>query len=87
MKKAINYALAISIFLALIVYVIIARDANFTLEPLYENYGGLIYQGLLNTLYVSLISLVGSLILGFIMYILSISKSFFFYSRIYMVKF
>jgi polar amino acid transport system permease protein len=78
MKKAINYALAISLFLALIVYVIIARDANFTLEPLYENYGGLIYQGLLNTLYVSLISLVGSLILGFIMYILSISKSFFF---------
>ena len=78
MKKAINYALAISIFLALIVYVIIARDANFTLEPLYENYGGLIYQGLLNTLYVSLVSLVGSLILGFIMYILSISKSFFF---------
>jgi polar amino acid transport system permease protein len=78
MKKAINYALAISLFLALIVYVIIARDANFTLEPLYENYGGLIFQGLLNTLYVSLVSLVGSLILGFIMYILSISKSFFF---------
>jgi polar amino acid transport system permease protein len=78
MKKVINYILAISLFVALIVYVIFARDANFTLEPLYEDYGGLIIQGLFNTLYVSLISLVGSLVLGFIMYLLSISKSLFF---------
>ena len=78
MKKFYNYILAISLFIALIVYVIFARDANFTLEPLYEDYGGLIIQGLFNTLYVSLISLVGSLVLGFIMYLLSISKSFFF---------
>jgi polar amino acid transport system permease protein len=78
MKKIINYVLAISLFLALIVYVILARNANFTLEPLYEDYGRLIFQGLLNTLYVSFISLIGSLILGFIMYLLSISKSLFF---------
>jgi polar amino acid transport system permease protein len=78
MKKIINYVLAISLFLALIVYVILARNANFTLEPLYEDYGRLIFQGLLNTLYVSFISLFGSLILGFIMYLLSISKSLFF---------
>jgi polar amino acid transport system permease protein len=78
MKKFINYVLAISLFLALIIYVIFARDANFTLEPLYEDYGRLIFQGLMNTLYVSVISLVGSLIIGFIMYLLSISKSLFF---------
>jgi polar amino acid transport system permease protein len=58
--------------------VILARNANFTLAPLYEDYGRLIFQGLLNTLYVSFISLIGSLILGFIMYLLSISKSLFF---------
>jgi polar amino acid transport system permease protein len=78
MKKFINYVLAISIFLALIIYVIFARDAGFTLAPLYEDYGGLIFQGLLNTLYVSFISLFGSLIFGFFMYLLSISKSLFF---------
>jgi len=78
MKKVINYTLAISLFIALIVYVILVRDANFTLEPLYKDYGGLLFQGFLNTLYVSLIALLGSLILGFIMYLMSISKSLFF---------
>ncbi len=78
MKKVINYTLAISLFVALIVYVVLARDANFTLEPLYEDYGRLLFQGFLNTLYVSFIALLGSLILGFIMYLMSISKSLFF---------
>ena len=78
MKKFINYVLAISIFLTLIIYVIFARDAGFTLAPLYEDYVGLIFQGLLNTLYVSFISLFGSLIFGFFMYLLFISKSLFF---------
>jgi polar amino acid transport system permease protein len=78
MKKVINYTLAISLFIALIVYVILVRDANFTLELLYKDYGDLLFQGFLNTLYVSLIALLGSLILGFIMYLMSISKSLFF---------
>jgi polar amino acid transport system permease protein len=78
MKKFINYALAISFFIALIVYVIFIRDANFTLEPLYEDYWRLLFQGFLNTLYVSFIALLGSLILGFIIYLMSISKSLFF---------
>jgi polar amino acid transport system permease protein len=77
MKKFTNYALAISIFVALIVYVIFARNANFTLEPLYVDFGSLIFQGLINTLYVSFIALIGSLIQGFIMYLMSISKSMF----------
>ena len=78
MKKVINYLLAISLFVALIAYVILVRDANFTLEPLYEDYGGLLFQGFLNTLYVSFIALLGSLIEGLIMYLMSISKSLFF---------
>ena len=78
MKKVINYTIAISLFVALIVYVILARDANFTLEPLYEDYWRLLFQGFLNTLYVSFIALLGSLILGFIIYLMSISKSLFF---------
>ena len=78
MKKVINYLLAISLFVTLIAYVILVRDANFTLEPLYEDYGGLLFQGFLNTLYVSFIALLGSLIEGLIMYFMSISKSLFF---------
>ena len=74
MKKLFNYALAIGTFVAIIFFVIYSRDANFTLAPLFEDYGSLIFNGLLNSLYVSMITLVGSLILGFIFYLLSISK-------------
>jgi polar amino acid transport system permease protein len=74
MKKTTNYVLAIGTFLALIFYVIYARDANFTLAPLFEDYGNLILRGLLNSLYVSIIALIGSLVLGFVFYLLSISK-------------
>jgi polar amino acid transport system permease protein len=79
MKKVINYALAISFFVLLIVYVIFDQDASFNILPFYESpTRELISQGLLNTLFVSFIALVGSLIVGFIMYLLSISKSLFF---------
>lgn len=74
MKKLFNYVLAIGTFVAIIFFVIYSRDANFTLAPLFEDYGSLIFNGLLNSLYVSMITLVGSLILGFIFYLLSISK-------------
>jgi polar amino acid transport system permease protein len=74
MKKLLNYTLAIGTFVAIILFVIYSRDANFTLAPLFEDYGRLIFLGLLNSLYVSIITLIGSLILGFIFYLLSISK-------------
>lgn len=74
MKKVVNYVIAIVTFLALIIYVIFARDANFSLTPLFTDFGNLIFRGLLNSLYVSFITLIGSLILGFILYLLSISK-------------
>jgi polar amino acid transport system permease protein len=74
MKKVFNYLLAIATFLSLILYVIFVRDAEFTLFPLITDYGNLIIRGLSNTLYVSLIALLGSLVLGFILYLLSISR-------------
>jgi polar amino acid transport system permease protein len=78
MKKFFNYFLAIGTFVSLVLYVIFVRDANFTLAPLFEDYGDLIWKGLLNTLYVSMISLIGSLIFGFLLYLLSISKFMYF---------
>lgn len=74
MKKLFNYSLAIGTFVAIILFVIYSRDAEFSLAPLFEDYGSLIFNGLLNSLYISLISLIGSLILGFIFYLLSISR-------------
>jgi len=74
MIKVFNYLLAIATFLSLILYVIFVRDAEFTIFPLITDYGNLIIRGLSNTLYVSLIALLGSLVLGFILYLLSISR-------------
>lgn len=74
MKKFFNYLLAIATFVVLIVYVIFTRDANFTITPLIGDYGQLIFNGFLNSIYVSIITLFGSLILGFIFYLLSISR-------------
>ncbi|MEY3431361.1 MAG: Glutamine transport system, permease protein GlnP [Bacillota bacterium] len=74
MKKFFNYSLAVGTFVAIILFVIYSRDAEFSLAPLFADYGSLIFNGLLNSLYVSMITLVGSLILGFIFYLLSISR-------------
>lgn len=74
MKKLFNYLLAITTFLVLILYVIFVRDANFTIAPLIGDYGQLIINGFLTSIYVSLITLFGSLVLGFIFYLLSISR-------------
>jgi polar amino acid transport system permease protein len=78
MKKVFYYILAILTFLSLITYVILARDANFALGPLIGDYGNLIRTGFINTIYVSIITLIGSLILGFVLYLLSISKLLYF---------
>ncbi|MFZ9703744.1 MAG: amino acid ABC transporter permease [Bacilli bacterium] len=74
MKKLFNYLLAITTFLVLILYVIFVRDANFTIAPLIGDYGQLIINGFFTSIYVSLITLFGSLVLGFIFYLLSISR-------------
>jgi polar amino acid transport system permease protein len=78
MKKTLYYFLAIITFIALITYVILVRDAAFTITPLIGDFGNLIIRGFFNTIYVSIITLFGSLILGFIFYILSISKFMYF---------
>lgn len=73
MNKVVSYILAIITIAAFVVIVILRQDSNFTLES-FEPYRGLITDGFWGTIRLSLISLFGSLLLGFIFYLLSISK-------------
>lgn len=73
-NKVFNYVLATLTILSFVLYVIFVRDSEFTLDRLILNYSSLLLTGFSNTVLVSLITLIGSLILGFILYLLSISK-------------
>lgn len=72
-KTALSYFLAILTILLFVLFILYRQDSNFSFEPFYP-YSNLILEGILNTILVSLIALVGSMILGFILYILQISK-------------
>jgi polar amino acid transport system permease protein len=72
--KTIYYLSAILTFVGFIVFVVIARDSEFKIVDLVLNYGFLIFNGFYNTIIVSMITLLGSLLLGFILYLLSQSK-------------
>ncbi|QWB95597.1 amino acid ABC transporter permease [Mycoplasmatota bacterium] len=67
------YFFAFLTVIAFIILVVFRQDEPFTLS-VYQAYYPLIFKGLLNTLIVSIISLVGSLVFGFIFYLLSVSK-------------
>jgi len=73
MNKLASYILAILTIAAFVAFVILRQTSDFSLAS-FEPYRGLISEGIRNTIYVSLISLFGSLILGFIFYLFSISK-------------
>ncbi|MCF7930714.1 MAG: ABC transporter permease subunit [Acholeplasmataceae bacterium] len=73
MNKTLSYILAILTIAAFVAFVIFRQSSDFSLAS-FEPYKGLISQGILNTIYVSIMSLLGSLVLGFIFYLLSISK-------------
>ncbi len=73
MNKILSYILAILTIAAFVTFVILRQTSDFSLAS-YEPYKGLISQGLINTIYVSIISLLGSLVLGFVFYLLSISR-------------
>ena len=70
MNKKISYVLAILTIAAFVAFVILRQTSEFSLAA-FEPYRDLISKGLVNTIYVSLISLLGSLILGFVFYLLS----------------
>jgi polar amino acid transport system permease protein len=74
MKVLFSYILAILTFILFVIYVIAVRDSAFTITPLLTDYGPLILRGIQNTIYVSSITLLGSLIVGFVFYLLSISR-------------
>jgi polar amino acid transport system permease protein len=73
MSKFISYVLAILTVLALVIFVVTRQVENFSLSS-FSPYQDLLTSAVLNTILVSLLSLLGSLVLGFIFYLFSISK-------------
>lgn len=73
MNKILSYTMAILTLAAFVAFVILRQSSNFSFAS-FKPYQSLITQSVWNTIYVSLISLLGSLVFGFIFYLLSISK-------------
>jgi polar amino acid transport system permease protein len=73
MSKFFSYVLAILTIAAFIVFIITQRTNNFSFQS-FKPYQDLIFEGLLNTIFVSIVSLLGSLVIGFIFYLMSKSK-------------
>jgi polar amino acid transport system permease protein len=73
LNKVINYTLALLTFFALILFVIFRQTQEFSLEPFKDIYKD-IGSAFFNTIFVSIISLFGSMIIGFIFYLMSKSK-------------
>lgn len=74
MNKRIAYALAITTVAAFAAFVVLRQQSGFQLEVL-APYQDLILEGVLNTIIVSVVTLLGSLIVGFLFYLLSISEN------------
>ncbi|MGE0003035.1 MAG: amino acid ABC transporter permease [Candidatus Izemoplasmatales bacterium] len=72
MSKKIAYIAAILTIAAFVVFVVLRQTSDFQLSA-FENYRTLISTGFFNTIFVSVISLLGSLVMGFVFYLLSIS--------------
>jgi len=69
----IAYVLAFLTIAAFVAFVVLAQTEEFRIVG-YEAYSSLILEGIGNTIYVSIIALLGSLVLGFLLYLMSISK-------------
>lgn len=70
----ISYVLVFVSIGLFILRVISGRPADFQLNLITDRFMPLIIEGLFNTIWVSLLVLIGSMILGFIFYLMSISK-------------
>lgn len=73
----VQYAGATSVLIFIIVVTVLLSSNTFQISALIP-YQPLIVRGFFNTILVSFISLIGSMLLGFILYLLSISKMGFF---------
>jgi len=81
MSKKISFLGAVLTILLFIFFIILRQTSSFHMDA-YSLYTGLIFEGFLNTILVSFLSLLGSLVLGFVFYLLSISKMKYFVSLV-----
>lgn len=73
-RTYISYGLVFLTLIAFILYIITRRTSEFQLYLITDTYGPLILDGFINTVFVSLIALIGSMILGFVFYLMTITK-------------
>ncbi len=73
-SKTLSYIIAISLFIGFLVFVALRQRTPINFSRL-AGYESLILEGFINTIIVSVIALFGSIILGFIMYLMTKSKS------------
>lgn len=73
MSKKLSYVAAILTIAAFIVFIVLRQTSHFDLGA-YDSYSYLISTGVRNTIIISILALFGSLIMGFVFYLLSISK-------------
>ncbi len=72
-SKIINYTLAILTIVGFLLFVVFRQTSEFSFSPL-STYKAIIVEGFFNTIKISILSLLGSLLLGFVLFLLSISK-------------
>jgi polar amino acid transport system permease protein len=73
MNKILSYIFAILTVTAFVVFVILQQSSSFSFQS-FAPYQPMISEGIRNTIIVSVLSLLGSLVLGFVFYLFSISK-------------
>ncbi len=79
MNKKVSYLVSVGIFILFAGVVVIRQRTPFNLSLL-SGYETLVFEGFRNTIYASFIALFGSVVLGFIFYLLSASKVRFFHA-------
>jgi len=73
MSKIISYVLAVLTVATFVLFVVLRQTSSFSFSS-FIPYQDMISEAILNTIIVSVLSLFGSLIIGFIFYLFSISK-------------
>ena len=72
-NKLVAYALAFATLVLFIAAVVLRQTGEFSIDS-FIPYQGLIAEGILNTIVLSMVALVLSLVIGFVFYLMSISK-------------
>ncbi len=73
MNKFLSHLLAVLLFLGFMVFVVMNQATPVRFERL-EGYGGLFLEGFINTVIFSFIALIGSMVTGFLLFLISKSK-------------